>query len=43
MNLEQYESSERENLKIFLRKMRNDIIGSLENKTEYIKNSHLSK
>ncbi len=29
--------------KIFLRKMRNDIVGSTENKIEYIKNNILSR
>lgn len=29
--------------KLFLRKMRNDIVGSIENKLEYIKSNHFTK
>jgi hypothetical protein len=36
-------SDNKNNSKEFLRKMRNDIVGSAENKMEYIKNNNFNK
>jgi hypothetical protein len=41
MNIELF--SDFDQAKIFLRKMRNDIVGSVENKAEYIKNNSFTK
>jgi hypothetical protein len=43
MNLEIIDDNSLESLKNFLRKMRNDVVGSLENKQDYIKNESLYK
>ncbi len=43
MNPELLEENGIENSKSFLRRMRNDIVGSVENKLEYIKNNHFDR
>jgi hypothetical protein len=43
MILSLLDDDEIENNKVFLRRMRNDIVGSIENKTEYIKNNYFIK
>jgi hypothetical protein len=43
MDAEIFNNSSLENSKLFFRKMRNDIVGSIENKLEYIKNNSFVK
>jgi hypothetical protein len=43
MNIELFDDTNIENSKLLLRKMRNDIVGSIENKMEYIKNNYFHR
>jgi hypothetical protein len=43
MNMDVINTQEQNFSKEFLRKMRNDIVGSAENKMEYIKNNYFYK
>ncbi len=43
MEIQNINDSNIENCKVFFRRMRNEIVGSVENKLEYIKNDYFSR